>query len=71
MLCYNNEEIFINMNDPLEEIFKKVSVINTNRYTFKIKSKSYNLKNEKGIIFYYNTNDMYERELIHKLLNKK
>lgn len=69
VIC-NEKEISIDMNPSFEEIFQKISIIQTKEYVFKIKSESYNLKNEKGIIFYYNTNDMYERELIIKLLKK-
>ncbi len=51
--------------------FNVCAIIDVNEYIFQIKSTYYNLLEEKGIICYYNLNDMYHDYLLNDIMNLK
>jgi len=62
---YLEENIRLDMN--IDTIIKKCCENDKKKYVLCIKSYAYDLNNEKGIICYYNTNEMYNNELLDKI----
>lgn len=67
-IVINNKKTIIEMS--INSIIDICAEYDCNKYTLEIKCDVYNMKQEKGIICYYNTDEMYNNELLHNIINK-
>lgn len=64
----NNEEETVTPN--YDEILKKCTQNKSNVYFLKIKSKSYDLRKENGIIVYYDSDYLYNNEILNRIIDQ-
>lgn len=64
-VIYNGKTIDIEDCDVLDFL----KTINSSNIELRITSVKYDLRKEKGVVCHYNTNDMYEDELLNSMLN--